>query len=152
MEFGLVVSVIVAVVSAVAAVGAAVLARRSATEVVSLTHRVAALDRAAEQLRSDYAAFMGRVGAVKVLHDAGPLLADSEILYANPQCSEALVGAAQKINGTLVQSLVHGATVVDIDAHLEQARAAVQETLAGLAEERLRLLQTQRPWWRLLPG
>jgi hypothetical protein len=91
-----------AVVSILAAVMAFVSARRAAREARSITtlnHKVAALDRQAEQMRHDYRDLIKTVGGNtgSILVRFGSVLAAGEVLRAHPQANEPLCAAIEQL-------------------------------------------------------
>lgn len=145
---------VVAVIAALASIVAAVLAwlsSRSATagarEVASLNHRIARLDREAEQLRADFAAFMSASGQAHDRAGQMKLLAADVVLGANPRCGKALRDAADTFTTRITTTLLNlgGASgVLNVEKELQALRAAFAGSMVAINTERDTILARQR--------
>lgn len=139
----------VSLVGALVALAAAGFARRSAWEVASLNHRIAALDREAEQFRADVAAVFGAL----TTDDPGPngmeihTAAAVAVLQSNPRTTpEVRAGAAALMRVVLAEKK-------DKSQRITGLQGAAREVLAGINAERAALLQERDrvrwlPWGR----
>jgi hypothetical protein len=132
-----------AVVSILAAVMAFVSARRAAREAHSITtlnHRVAALDRQADQLREDYRSLMKAIGDIKGAGDLGPIMAAGELLRAHPRASEPLFVAVGKLIEKAAGAFVSG-SLEGVDDLIASIRNGFRESLAEIERMRSGLLE-----------
>lgn len=145
---------VVAVIAAVASIVAAVLAwlsSRTATagarEVASLGHRIVKLDREAEQLRADFAAFMSASGEAHDRAGQMKLLAADVVLGANPRCGNALRDAADTFTTRITTTLLNlggAGGVLNVEKELQALRVAFADSMVSINDERDAILARQR--------
>lgn len=131
-------AVLAAVVSILGAVMAYLSARRAALEARSITtlnHKVAALDRQAEQMREDYHSLMKAIGDFRSGKDVGSIMAAGEVLSAHSRASEPLSDAIQSLAGHLV-----GKTSTGLDDDIAGIRMGYRESMADIERSRFDLL------------
>jgi hypothetical protein len=142
-----------AVVSILAAVTAFVSARRAALEARSITtlnHKVAALDRQAEQLRSDYQDLIKAIAGITEsigrntesnLARLGLVLAAGEVLRAHPQANEPLCAAIEQLTDAYAATVSgSGQPTLYVADHIENIRTGFRESLAEIERMRSGLL------------
>jgi len=137
---------VAAIVSTLAAVTAFVSARRAALEARSITtlnHKVAALDRQAEQLRSDYRDLIKAIGdgGGSALVRFGSIYAAGEVLRAHPQANEPLSAAIEQLTNAYAAALTRRSEPTHYVAdHIEDIRNGFRESLAEMERMRSELL------------
>jgi len=147
--------VVVAVIAAVASIVAAVLASSSsrkatggAREIADRNHQVARLDREAEQLRADFAAFVVATGQAHDAQGQSRLIAADLVLGANPRCGDALRHAADgyaRAITTALRNLGGQSGAMTVEPHLEALRAGFVESMEQITAERSAVLTGQQP-------
>lgn len=148
-------AVVVAVIAAVASIVAAVLASSSsrkatggARDIADRNHQVARLDRDAEQLRADFAAFVVATGLAHDAEGQSRLIAADLVLGANPRCGEALRHAADEYTWaitTALKTLDGRSGTMTVERHFEALRAGFVESMAQITVERSVVLAGQPP-------
>lgn len=116
-------------------------AEQEARSVTTLNHKVAALDRQAEQLREDYRALVKAIGDMKGTNDIGSIMAAGELLRAHPQASFPLTVAIGKLIGTLGTAFETG-QLGGADDLVASIRGGFRHSLAEIERTRTQLLDT----------
>jgi biopolymer transport protein ExbB/TolQ len=135
-----------AIVSILAAVIAFVSARRAAREarnITTLNHKVAALDRQAEQLRDDYRDLIKAIGdsSGSVLVRFRSIYAAGEVLRAHPQANEPLCAAIEQlINAYTAAATRRSEPTAYVANPIEDIRSGFRESLAEIERMRSELL------------
>jgi nucleotidyltransferase/DNA polymerase involved in DNA repair len=142
-----------AIVSILAAVIASLSARRARLEARSITtlnHKVAALDRQAEQMRDDYRDLIkaiagitesiGRKAEANVVR-LGMVLAAGEVVRAHPQANEPLCAAIEQMTDAYADSVSGIGHPISIADHIESIRTGFRESLAEIERMRSELLR-----------
>lgn len=145
---------VVAVIAAVASIVAAVLAwlsSRTATagarEVASLNHRIVKLDREAEQLRADFAAFVVASGEAHDAAGQSKMLAAGLVLGANPRCGQGLRDAADTYTTSITATLLKlggSSGLLNVEQMLQSLRAGFADSMVSINDERDAILARQR--------
>lgn len=142
-----------AIVSILAAVIASLSARRARLEARSITtlnHKVAALDRQAEQMRDDYRDLIkaiagmtesiGRNAEANVVR-LGMVLAAGEVVRAHPQANEPLCAAIEQLTDAYADSVSGRGHPISIADNIESIRTGFRESLAEIERMRSELLR-----------
>lgn len=136
-------AMIVSIVAAVMAFRSARRAEQEARSVTTLNHKVAALDRQAEQLREDYRALVKAIGEIKGASDIGPIMAAGELLRAHPRAtfplSEAIGKLIEKLGAAFESGQMGGA-----DDLIASIRGGFRDSLAEIERTRTGLLNSRR--------
>src|ERR1035437_4054580 len=132
-----------AAMAAVVSILAAITAAREARSVTTLNHKVAALDRQAEQMRDDYRNLIKAIGdnTGSNLVRFGSVYAAGEVLRAHPQANEHLSAAIEQLTGAYGAAISgrseQAAYVAD---NIENIRNGFRESMADLERSRSGLL------------
>lgn len=118
-------------------------AEREARSVTTLNHKIAALDRQAEQLNEDYRRLMKAIGGIKGASDVGPIMAAGELLRAHPRASAPLSEAIGKLIDRVAASLESG-QIEGVDDLIASIREGYRESLAEIERTRTGLLNSRR--------
>jgi hypothetical protein len=132
-----------AALAAVVSILAAIAAAREARSVTTLNHKIAALDRQAEQMRDDYRDLIKAIGSNtdSPLVRFGSVLAAGEVLRANPQASEPLSAAVEKLTNAFAGALGGSdAQTRYVFDHIESIRNGFRESMADIERTRSDLL------------
>jgi outer membrane murein-binding lipoprotein Lpp len=141
-----------AVVSIVAAVMASRSARKAGEEarsIATLNHKVAALDRQAEQLREDYRALIKAIAGMtesigrKAEPNVGRLelvLAAGEVVRAHPRANEQLCAAIQQLTDAYAESVYGRGNQISVADQIDNIRAGFRESLVEIERMRSEML------------
>ena len=141
---------VVSVLAAVMAFISAIWAGREAHSITTLNHKVAALDRQAEQMRDDYRDLIkaiagitesiGRKAEANVVR-LGMVLAAGEVVRAHPQANEPLCAAIEQLTDAYAESVYGRGDSISIADHIESIRTGFRESLAEIERMRSELLR-----------
>lgn len=133
-----------AALAAVVSILAALAAAREARSVTTLNHKIAALDRQAEQMRDDYRDLMTAIGGNtdSPMVRYGSVLAAGEVLRANPQVNEPLSATVVRLTDAFAAALQGGSDAQTryVFDHIESIRDGFRESMADLERTRSDLL------------
>jgi hypothetical protein len=124
-------------------------AGREAHGITTLNHKVAALDRQAEQMRDDYrdlikaiagiSESIGRKAEANVTR-LGMVLAAGEVVRAHPQANKPLCAAIEQLTDAYADSVSGRGHPISIADHIESIRTGFRESLAEIERMRSELL------------
>jgi outer membrane murein-binding lipoprotein Lpp len=141
MTWAAALAAVVSILGAAMATFSARRAEQEARSVTTLNHKVAALDRQAEQLREDYRALVKAIGDIKGTGDIGAIMAAGELLRAHPQASFPLTVAIGKLIEKLGAAFESG-QLRGADDLVAGIRGGFRHSLAEIDRTRTELLDT----------
>jgi gas vesicle protein len=134
MTWAAAIAAITSIVAAVLAYLSAQRAAREARSVTTLNHKIAAIDKEAEQMRDDYRDLMKALGDRRIAKDSGSIMAAGEVLRSHSRASEPLSEAIQRLANHLAGS------PMELYDDVVSIRTGYRESMADIEPSRLDLL------------